>query len=133
LLDGTGITNCLLGRLVGFAGTGGERGPRLPTPVHSHPKLSPYNPERGGGARINLLDQLRHLVLSQPSAGVEFSGWRSQRASTRQLLSEAFRARWQEEPCLATSACWPQWLPIVLIAREQIVYLGEGEALAAGG
>jgi len=47
----------------------------------------------------------------------------------RQAPAKAFRARWQEETDGPgpPACCWPAMgLPDVVIAREQIVYLGEG-------
>ncbi len=130
LLD-DGITNLLLAAV----GSGENRIEREGLSL-SHPcrtlLIATYNPEEGA-VRDHLLDRFAIVLSANQLLAMDQRVAITSAALDHGSSSEAFRARWQEETdALATQLLLArQWLPDVVIAREQIVYLVK-EALRGG-
>ncbi|MEB3331287.1 MAG: magnesium chelatase ATPase subunit D [Synechococcaceae cyanobacterium] len=130
LLD-AGVTNLLLAAV----GAGENRIERDGLSL-SHPcrclLIATYNPEEGA-VRDHLLDRFAIALCADQLLSVEQRVAISRSALEHGASSEAFRRRHQEESdALATQLLLArQWLPDVVIAREQITYLVQ-EAIRGG-
>jgi magnesium chelatase subunit D len=102
----------------------------------SHPcrclLIATYNPEEGA-VRDHLLDRFAICLSANQVLALEQRVAITRRAIDHAETAAAFRARWQEESeALATQLLLArQWLPDVVISREQIRYLVQ-EAIRGG-